>query len=77
MRIFPRVVLCMATTALFAQLPQGLDLQALKQAASAQGVTGAADTEVGTARVAAAGTVPPASTTAVTAIAARARVEVT
>ncbi|GLH65687.1 SLBB domain-containing protein [Geothrix edaphica] len=33
-----------ATTALFAQLPQGLDLQALKQAASAQGVTGAADT---------------------------------
>lgn len=44
MRISPRAVLWMATTALFAQLPQGLDLQALKQAASAQGVAGAADT---------------------------------
>jgi len=33
----------LAVTALFAQLPQGLDLQALKQAASAQGVSGPAD----------------------------------
>lgn len=33
----------LAVSALFAQLPQGLDLQALKQAASAQGVSGSAD----------------------------------
>jgi len=33
----------LAVSALFAQLPQGLDLQALKQAASAQGVSGPAD----------------------------------
>src|SRR5512133_1705866 len=32
-----------AVTALFAQLPQGLDLQALKQAASSQGMAGTAD----------------------------------
>jgi len=33
----------LTTSALFAQLPQGLDLQALKQAAAAQGVAGSAD----------------------------------
>jgi protein involved in polysaccharide export with SLBB domain len=33
----------LATSALFAQLPQGLDLQALKQAAAAQGAAGSAD----------------------------------
>ena len=36
-------LLLLATSALFAQLPQGLDLQALKQAASSQGMTGSAD----------------------------------
>jgi len=41
---FRHLLPLVATTALFAQLPQGLDLQALKQAASAQGVTGTADT---------------------------------
>ncbi len=39
----------MAASALFAQLPQGLDLQALKQAAAAQGVTGTADAVPGRA----------------------------
>lgn len=62
MRISPRVVLWMATTALFAQLPQGLDLQALKQAASAQGVAGAAETvPTRSAGVAAPGATPEES----------------
>ncbi|WP_243317491.1 SLBB domain-containing protein [Geothrix paludis] len=40
----PRTILALAVaTTLSAQLPQGLDLQALKQAASAQGAGGAAD----------------------------------
>ena len=43
MRISPYVMSLMAATALFAQLPQGLDLQALKQAAGVQGVAGGAD----------------------------------
>ena len=44
MRVFIRYVMpLLAATTLFAQLPQGLDLQALKQAATAQGSTGTAD----------------------------------
>jgi len=44
MRLLLRYVMpLLATTAVFSQLPQGLDLQALKQAAAAQGGTGATD----------------------------------
>jgi protein involved in polysaccharide export with SLBB domain len=43
MRLNQACAMAFLTTALFAQLPQGLDLQALKQAAGAQGVTGATD----------------------------------
>ncbi len=44
MRYSPLGAAVLLTSALFAQLPQGLDLQALKQAAAAQGVaTGAAE----------------------------------
>jgi len=42
MRIFRLIIPLVAASALFAQMPQGLDLQALKQATS-QGVTGAAE----------------------------------
>ncbi|WP_257314255.1 polysaccharide biosynthesis/export family protein [Geothrix fuzhouensis] len=40
-----------AASALFAQLPQGLDLQALKQAAASQGATGTADAVPGRSSV--------------------------
>jgi protein involved in polysaccharide export with SLBB domain len=43
MRISRLIIPLMAASALFAQLPQGVDLQALKQAAAAQGGTGTAD----------------------------------
>ena len=43
MRIFRLFFPLVAVSALFAQLPQGLDLQALKQAAGAQGMAGGAD----------------------------------
>jgi protein involved in polysaccharide export with SLBB domain len=43
MRVFRLVMPLLATAVLLAQLPQGLDIQALKQAASAQGAVGSAD----------------------------------
>ena len=43
MRISRLIIPLVAASALFAQLSQGLDLQALKQAAAAQGGTGTAD----------------------------------
>jgi len=58
MRFNSRGVAWILTSALFAQLPQGLDLQALKQAAGAQGITGGADALPGRAS----GTLAPATT---------------
>ncbi len=49
MRLNQAGAMVLLTSALFAQLPQGLDLQALKQAAGAQGVTGASDAVPGRA----------------------------